>query len=1086
MLKRVGGPLHVCGRFLLWAALLFALALGGLALRFAHGPLELPMLAERIAVEASRSLAPWQVSVERTSLGWAGDGEPLDRPLELSLGTVRILDEAGTLRAELPRVQVSLGIRALLQGKLAPRAIAVHDARLALRRDPGGGWMVAAQPDAPAPDPAAVVAPPDAGAMAQAQPPLEEALARELRALVANLDPARLPRELADLGRLRIVGASLEVQDDAWGRHWSVSAFDLDLRRERGGVVARLAATPELDGTAVPVRLELQGGPEAGRVTLELRPFELGFLARNVASLAPLAGLEVPVAASLRLGWGSGGTPQLRFSFDLGAGRVRPPVLLGRPGTRPDSIPLGGALLEGRVAFDRDLAPERLVVETLDLELGPVSSATPSRIQGSLSAERGADGAWTGEASAALDHVALADLPHLWPEALGGNERAWMTENLTAGELDRLTAQLGFRFDPAGFDFDLERLSGGGRGSGIEVHWLRPVPPVTGVSGHFVLGLDEIRIELEGGRTGDVRLPSGVVRLSSLRAPPERAQIALDLTSPLPALLALLSHPRLKLFDSRPLEIAGATGAATGKVEVGLPLLREVRVEDLAIRAEGQVQGGAVPKAFLGQDLADVSIAFTLDQNGMRVNGTASVNGDALRLTHTEDFRGGPGTQVIVQETVQARLDTEKLRRFGVDLLPNVTGPLEIEARRTTRRSGAGEVAVQANLAGARLAVEELDWVKPPGRPATATGTLRLERDRPLSIEQARLEAGPDRAHGRAVFDRSGARIELWDLTEIRLGESNLRGRIRPSHANAPLSFDVTGSVFDATALLAPADPAQPPAHEADSATAVRVEARFDRLITGPQRSIADARITLDQRAGRIQRLDATGRTVGGRFEARVTPGAGGRSLAIDSEDAGGLLASLGVLRSMEGGRLAVRGTWADRAIGRPLQGSVEITSFRMRDAPGVARVLTGMTLYGLVDLARGPGLAFDRLTAPFTLRGPRLELTDARAFSQALGVTAAGTIDTARFEGDLTGTIVPAYAINAALGNLPIIGRLFAPEEGGGLFAATWRVRGSLSDPEVSVNPLSALTPGILRNLFGLSSEGRAPPPPQANDRPN
>jgi hypothetical protein len=38
---------------------------------------------------------------------------------------------------------------------------------------------------------------------------------------------------------------------------------------------------------------------------------------------------------------------------------------------------------------------------------------------------------------------------------------------------------------------------------------------------------------------------------------------------------------------------------------------------------------------------------------------------------------------------------------------------------------------------------------------------------------------------------------------------------------------------------------------------------------------------------------------------------------------------------------------------------------------------------------------------------------------------------------------------------------------EGQGLFAANYQVTGSAADPQVSVNPLSALAPGFLRRLF-------------------
>ena len=117
----------------------------------------------------------------------------------------------------------------------------------------------------------------------------------------------------------------------------------------------------------------------------------------------------------------------------------------------------------------------------------------------------------------------------------------------------------------------------------------------------------------------------------------------------------------------------------------------------------------------------------------------------------------------------------------------------------------------------------------------------------------------------------------------------------------------------------------------------------------------------------------------------------------------------------------------------------------------------------------RGPGLGFSRLIAPFTLANNRLELRDARAFSPSLGLTAKGVIDLKAQRADVQGTIVPAYFFNSLLGNLPLVGKLFSPERGGGVFAASYQIHGPLEDPAVSVNPLTALTPGFLRGLFGL-----------------
>jgi uncharacterized protein YhdP len=113
-----------------------------------------------------------------------------------------------------------------------------------------------------------------------------------------------------------------------------------------------------------------------------------------------------------------------------------------------------------------------------------------------------------------------------------------------------------------------------------------------------------------------------------------------------------------------------------------------------------------------------------------------------------------------------------------------------------------------------------------------------------------------------------------------------------------------------------------------------------------------------------------------------------------------------------------------------------------------------------------GSGLPFSTLRGDFQYGGGRVTIEHLLAFGEALGVTANGWVDVDRDRLELQGTVAPAYALNSLIGNVPIIGQLLG---GGsqGLFAANYRLSGSSADPAVAVNPLSVLTPGILRQLF-------------------
>src|SRR3546814_14564771 len=89
------------------------------------------------------------------------------------------------------------------------------------------------------------------------------------------------------------------------------------------------------------------------------------------------------------------------------------------------------------------------------------------------------------------------------------------------------------------------------------------------------------------------------------------------------------------------------------------------------------------------------------------------------------------------------------------------------------------------------------------------------------------------------------------------------------------------------------------------------------------------------------------------------------------------------------------------------------------------------------------------------------------RIYGASLGLTAKGNIDFDRDAIDLTGVVVPAYSINNFLSKIPLLGTILTGGEGEGLISVVYTVDGPTDDPDVSVTPLPALTPGFLPPLL-------------------
>ena len=223
-----------------------------------------------------------------------------------------------------------------------------------------------------------------------------------------------------------------------------------------------------------------------------------------------------------------------------------------------------------------------------------------------------------------------------------------------------------------------------------------------------------------------------------------------------------------------------------------------------------------------------------------------------------------------------------------------------------------------------------------------------------------------------------------------------------------------------------------------------------------------------------LQGLLVTGSTAAGKaFSAELGRGQKGRWVSVNVLEAGSLLTGLDLTDTIHEGTMVLKGEFDDTTPAHTLTGTVDMGDFRVTRAVTLGKLLQAVTLYGLVEALTGPGLSFSRLSAPFQFNEDMVLLRDVQAFGVSLGLTVKGNIDRASGRMELDGTLVPAYVFNSLLGRIPLLGRLFANEEGGGLIAMNYSLRGSIDDPSVLVNPLSALTPGILRRMFDVFDQG-------------
>ncbi|MCA3337447.1 MAG: hypothetical protein INF90_02860 [Roseomonas sp.] len=1060
-MRRVAGQagrgLKLLARVTLTLSLVLGLALAGLIWRLEQGPISLPWLARQAAGAANQALAGQKVAITEATISWAGWREGHRSPIAVRFSDIRLVDKDDGLIAVLPQVDASLSLGGLLRGHIGLRALELRGLSLLANRDKAGALSLGLA----ATTKAETIEAPDTALDALAE------------IITAWLEPPHEETALSAIRRIALLDTSLALSDEASGRVVRAQLASLVLQRRAAGGLD-LAGRAMLAAADQRIPVEVAGNLDRalwrGEASLTARGIRPADLAKASAELAPLAALDAEAEVTLIARFA--GTPQpdlLMARLRTGAG------VLHIPENRGD-LPFASILLDATLAED--------VVRVERLALAPQPSprpgAAPPPIIRASGEARLQDGFWQTAVELSLRGMDIADLPHYWPPSIAPKQREWLAENLTAGMLREGNWRLAARIGADGGAAEITGLSGIARADGVTVHWLRPIPPFEGASGEARFSLDKIEISATSGQqSGTGIVTDGATVSISFATDPEITRIEAKLRGPLADAWAILRHPRLKIFEKRPPPINDPTGTlASGTLKLVFPLIKTLDIEDIDIQAELDVRDLRIPRIAFDRDLERGVASVSLRNSGLTATGTGVLGDIEARIRQETDFRNGAPTDIVAREIISARADARQLAALGLDGRPLLEGPVQLDLRNETRRNGQARLSVRADLRAATLSLEPLAWSKPSGTAGSAEAIVLMQGGAVTLIESFRIETPDSLIRGRASEVRQNVpqRIELNAAT---LGRSRFTGELRPpaTRVGGQWAISLRGPLLDmAPALESHLAPDKP----TEEGAAAQIMARFDRVLLPHGKEITGLEAQLQVNAvGVTRQAKLTARLPGrGSFTASITPEGQRRAFDLTSDNGGELLRVFDVLKTIQGGKLTVAGSYEHSRPGATLTGDAVLEDFSVRDAPGLGKLLQAMTLYGLVDALSGPGLNFTRATIPFSLSPDALVLQDARAFSSSLGLTAKGRIDRRNDVIDTEGTIVPAYIFNTLLGRIPIFGRLFSPEEGGGLFAVSYRMRGPLNDPQTTINPLAALTPGFLRGIFGIGQEsaGQAP----------
>jgi len=1065
-------------RWWLWVGLtlvlLPVLLAAGLVARIWSAPLVVP---ERVVAEVETRLDRAMLS-NAVTLG----GITLDMPVgpgrpRIEFQDMRLRDPDGRLRAGFSRVSLDVEGTALLRGEIRLVNVELSGAGLRLSRDAEGRFDLALTSE----DTASEVS-------------LQETLARVDAMFTSTIFTA--------LESVTGSGLELALADGMTGQVMRVRQAQMQL--DRKGPALTLIVGGALEGTRdASLDIAITRNSELALTNIGMN-FE-NLSARDVATVTPaLAWLDLmraPISGFLGgLLNDDGSVGDLRAAFDIGEGAVHiegardlpfnaigaamryeaaderlhfeelaldAPDLsfqaAGHADVSPDGTVFVGQfrlsdiladpedLFEAPVPFEGGVLDMRLTLgRDVFLEVGQATlfdGTIEARANGFVRAR--AEGLDVS-IDAHLTEGAASDILSYWPPSAASRARMWIAENLSEANLSgvdfALRSAAGDPVESAlSFDFDQTRIRA-----------LRSLPEIEEAAGYFslvgprlILRLDEGRVPAPDG--GPVSLAGSTMFIEDVRPPGPDATFDLAVTGQLTDVLRLLNEPPVSIFrngDLSPDRVGQGRAVLSGVIETRL-MRREEGTEPVIpdFRVTGSVSGYSSTTLIPDRRLAADRLQVEVTNDSVQISGRASFDG--VPLTGQWSRALGPGVDATSRIEGRADLSRETLAGLGVDL-PSwlISGRSEAQISLTLPPGGTPRLSVRSDLRGVSLSVPALGWGLGRDQTGELVADMRLGSNPEVTLLS--LDAPGIDLSSRVTL-RDGGGLQRLTADRLRVGGwLDVNGALVGRGQGVAPSIEVSGGTVDLRNL--------PQGGGGSGQGGGPISASIDRLQISEGIALTGVTAELTTNGGLSGQVRGL---VNGAAPIAATLVTSDNRLGVRvrANDGGAVLRAAGVFDSAFGGEmeLILQATGAEGTY----DGTLSIDSPRLRNAPAMAELLNLISVVGLLEQLGGEGINLGDVDARFRLTPTQVILAE----GPSMGISLDGTYALQSRTLDMQGVVSPLYMVNG------LIGAIFAPRREG-LFGFAYRLTGTAQNPQVNVNPLSILTPGIFREIF------RRPPP--------
>jgi hypothetical protein len=1102
-LSRIAGALiSVC--------MLFGLVFGGLFALLSRGPLDIPFLSERVSVALEKQIGNGvDADVGRTLLERTANG------IALHVQDVVIKDQNGLTILRSPDAIIAFDPIRLLTLSLVPRRVELKGISLRISIGTDGAVAFSAVDDT-------------AGASTNAEKTAEKTRVSQGLAALALL--ARRG-SVGELTAMSIEEATLLIDDQRVGRQIRFDQLSMQFDSPESGLAVAKGSVSR-SGLAIPFSVRIKTIAENYGFTLETSNVNdeviasaIGLSELPLSSNGTLSGQMQIVAdpegkvleaeaivklkdgsvvvkgmgekpflvseATLQTRW-NGGLTQIEsaalsikgdeYTISV-AGNVSLPTAsdpwfrfkgVGKDWSLVGLTPADPAILVDTVTMAVSVKNDgrQILLDSMQIKGVQTDISLNGRFQ------RKDDGPVL-EARAILGAMPVRNAIRWWPRFLAPQTRTFFANSVLQGRLTRLDFSMAlpsWKLDGSAPDraMPADALKLEAAVEGVTAQIAPGLPPLVGVAGSGRMNARQAdgvassaKIELKNNRS--IPLSEGSFTLTGLDSHDPGGSFGFRAQTPLDHVVELLKTPALKDALKTGVDANSLKGQFDGRGKITIPLGVALTAKNILAEFQGKMTSVSLENAIGKDKLENATLSLNSDATGFEIKGEGRwLNipvGIALERDTTEESSSA---------VLSFALDDAGLKRFGISLGQPVSAPVPIKIK-TLREQGEGLKAnIEADLT--RISFDGLipGFRKPSGRPAKLTFDA-TEKPGGYTLQNISLESGSSTFKGNAEVNNGTVTSARFSVFRLSPGDNT---RLDYDRIATGRRIIIRGNNFDARPFLKQASPAGENKRSAAPSSAVVEDMEIDiktTLLSGfGGEVITNPELQAVRRGEILRQFNLVGKLNGKKIQVTgKSNGEASTPLIVSVDDAGAFLRYIDVYSRMIGGQLDGQISAASRRA----TGVFSARNFSLRDEPAIRRLVqqAPVATSPQDDPARriaSNDTRFNRMRLAFALDGAKTTISEAVISGSEIGLTFNGLVDYERDRISISGTFVPAYGLNNALSRIPVLGNLLTGEKNEGVLALTFGVSGRASAPTVSINPLSAITPGIFRKIFEFRNE--------------